>query len=80
MYTIWFAMFIVSLYTAENMTHLELNFRLLILDKISTKGCLNEHEKLILCVRFTGCANFILLAHFDQENSPQKALIQMKPS
>lgn len=30
MYTIWFAMFIVSLCTAENMTHLELNFRLLI--------------------------------------------------
>jgi len=46
MYTSWFAMFIISVYTAQNTIHLEFNFSLLILDKISLEAgsCHNGSE------------------------------------
>lgn len=36
--TSWLAMFIISLFTTQNMFHLEFNFSLLILDNISTEA------------------------------------------
>ena len=38
MYTSWFPMCMKSLYTAQNTIHLEINFSLLILDKISSEA------------------------------------------
>jgi hypothetical protein len=37
MNTSWFAMLIISLYTAQNIIHLEYNFNLFIPNKISTE-------------------------------------------
>jgi hypothetical protein len=38
MYINWFTVLIISLYTAQNMIHVEINYNLLILDKISTEA------------------------------------------
>jgi len=38
MYISWFAMLIISIYTAQSTVHLEFNFILLILEKISPEA------------------------------------------